>query len=183
MTTRNMLDAARIGRQTANGPEAQEKRANTQRKNAIAQHAWKRSDQPAWLTEKLYSEKVQPIVEQMSASVIARKLSVSRWYAGRIRARLSPRPISQPLAERSRQHRRMDQDSSCQPAPKPDSHTASWNWCSHHTRQALARTMGCPALHPKAFRNSSKLLIEPLTRNSPGECGSVCTCRRSTSGV
>jgi hypothetical protein len=35
--TRNMLDAARIGRQTANGPEAQLKRANTQRQNALAQ--------------------------------------------------------------------------------------------------------------------------------------------------
>ena len=43
--TRNMLDAARIGRQTANGPAAQLKRANTQRKNALAQHAWKSSDQ------------------------------------------------------------------------------------------------------------------------------------------
>ena len=53
--TENMLDAARIGRQTANGPEAQLKRANTQRKNALAQHAWKSSDQPAWLTEKFYS--------------------------------------------------------------------------------------------------------------------------------
>ncbi len=37
--TKNMLDAAKIGRQTANGPEAQLKRANTQRKNALAQHA------------------------------------------------------------------------------------------------------------------------------------------------
>ena len=60
--TKNMLDAARIGRQTANGPEAQLKRANTQRKNALAQHAWKSSDQPAWLTDKFYSEKVQPLL-------------------------------------------------------------------------------------------------------------------------
>lgn len=50
--TENMLDAARIGRETANGPEAQIRRANTQRKNALAQHAWKPSDQPAWLTDK-----------------------------------------------------------------------------------------------------------------------------------
>jgi hypothetical protein len=35
-----------------NGPEAREKRANTQRKNALAQHSWTPSDQPAWLTEK-----------------------------------------------------------------------------------------------------------------------------------
>lgn len=59
--TKNMLDAARIGRATANSPEAQLKRASTQRKNALAQHPWKPSDQPAWLTEQFYSEKIQPI--------------------------------------------------------------------------------------------------------------------------
>jgi len=88
--TNNMLDAARIGRATANGPEAQSKRASTQRKNALAQHAWKSSDQPAWLTEKFYSEKVQPVLAAMSASAIARRISVSRWYAGRIREGYRP---------------------------------------------------------------------------------------------
>ena len=88
--TKNMLDAARIGRETANGAEAQLKRANTHRKNALAQHAWKASDQPAWLTDKFYSEKVQPVIASMSASVIARQISVSRWYAGRIREGYRP---------------------------------------------------------------------------------------------
>ena len=87
-----MLDAARIGRETANGPEAQMRRATTQRKNALAQHAWKPSDQPAWLTEKVYSEKVQPVIAAMSASAIARQISVSRWYAGRIREGYRPHP-------------------------------------------------------------------------------------------
>jgi CRISPR-associated endonuclease Cas1 len=90
--TRNMLDAAQIGRQTANGPEAQLKRAKTQRKNALAQHAWKPSDQPAWLTDAFYSEKVQPVLAAMSASDIARQISVSRWYAGRIREGYRPHP-------------------------------------------------------------------------------------------
>jgi hypothetical protein len=95
-----MLDAARIGRETANGPEAQMRRAVTQRKNARAQHAWKASDQPAWLTEKFYSEKVQPLLAQTSPSVIARKISVSRWYAGRIREGYRPHPRHWPfLAE------------------------------------------------------------------------------------
>jgi CRISPR associated protein Cas1 len=44
--TQNMLDAARIGRQTASGPEAQAKRASTQRQNALAQHSWTPSSQP-----------------------------------------------------------------------------------------------------------------------------------------
>jgi CRISPR-associated endonuclease Cas1 len=88
--TKNMLDAARIGRQKANAPEAQVKRANTQRKNALAQHAWKSSDQLAWLTDTFYSEKVQPVIAAMSASAIARQISVSRWYAGRIREGYRP---------------------------------------------------------------------------------------------
>jgi hypothetical protein len=87
-----MLDAAKIGRQMANGPEGQLKRASTQRKNALAQHAWKSSDQPAWLTDTFYSEKVQPVLAAMSASAIARQISVSRWYAGRIREGYRPHP-------------------------------------------------------------------------------------------
>jgi len=90
--TKNMLDAARIGRQTANGSEAQLKRASTQRQNALAQHSWKASDQPAWLTEAFYLEKVQPLLAQASTSAIARQISVSRWYAGRIREGYRPHP-------------------------------------------------------------------------------------------
>src|SRR5207302_2032618 len=39
-STNNMLSAARIGRLTANGPEAQVKRAIKARKNSLAQHSW-----------------------------------------------------------------------------------------------------------------------------------------------
>jgi len=88
-----MLDAARIGRHTANGPEAQAKRAIAQRKNALAQHSWKPSDQPTWLTEQFFSEKIQPLLAPTSAHTIARQISVSYWYAGRIRAgRYRPHP-------------------------------------------------------------------------------------------
>jgi CRISPR-associated endonuclease Cas1 len=98
--TKNMLDAARIGRQTANSPEAQLKRANTQRKNALAQHAWKPSQNPPWLTGKFYSANVQPLLAAMSPSAIARQISVSRWYAGRIREGYRPHPRHwQALAE------------------------------------------------------------------------------------
>jgi len=90
--TKNMIDAARIGRQTANSPEAQLKRAVTQRKNALAQHAWKPSDQSAWLTEKFYSERIQPLLCAISVSAIARHISISRWYAGRIREGYRPHP-------------------------------------------------------------------------------------------
>jgi len=98
--TKNMLNAARTGRRTANGPEAQGKRANTALKNALAQHSWKPADNPAWLSEKFYSENIQPLLATMSASAIARSISVSRWYAGRVREGYRPHPRHwQDLAE------------------------------------------------------------------------------------
>jgi hypothetical protein len=88
--TKNMLEAARIGRQTANSPEARKKHSITARRNALAWHAWKPSDQPAWLTEKFFAEKIQPLLAKMSPSAIARQIAVSRWYAGRIREGYRP---------------------------------------------------------------------------------------------
>lgn len=88
--TKRLVDGARVGRLIANGPQAQLKRANTQRRNAIAQHSWKPSSQPSWLTGEFYSERIQPLLAQMSASTIARTISVSRWYAGRIREGYRP---------------------------------------------------------------------------------------------
>jgi hypothetical protein len=90
--TERFIYAARVGRQTANSPEAQLKRANTQRQNALAQHAWKPSDQPTWLTELFYAAKSQTLLASLSASTIARQISVSRWYVGRIREGYRPSP-------------------------------------------------------------------------------------------
>jgi len=84
-STKNMLEAARIGRLTANGPEAQAKRAIKARKNALAQHSWKASDQPAWLTEELFEQKIQPRLSNVSMSAVRSALGVSRWYASKIR--------------------------------------------------------------------------------------------------
>jgi hypothetical protein len=90
--TKNMLDAARIGRETANGLQARLKHAETQRRNALAQHAWNPSTQPDWLTERFFTKRVQPRLASISASAIACKISVSRWYAGRIREGYRPHP-------------------------------------------------------------------------------------------
>ena len=60
--TKKMLEAARIGRQTANGPEAQAKRAVKARKNALEQHSWNPSDQPKWLTTELFTQKIKPLL-------------------------------------------------------------------------------------------------------------------------
>jgi len=90
--TKKMLDAARIGRLTANGPEAQKKRAVKARANALAQHSWKESDQPAWLTSELFTKKIQPLLVSVSMSAIRSCLGVSKWYASKIRQGYRPHP-------------------------------------------------------------------------------------------
>jgi hypothetical protein len=80
-----MVDAARMGRLTANSLQANAKRANTQRQNALSQHSWTASSQPAWLTHQVYSEKVQPLLARLTSSAIASSIGVSRCYAGNIR--------------------------------------------------------------------------------------------------
>jgi hypothetical protein len=52
----------------------------------------------------------------------------------------------------------------------------------YQTRQAFRGIIGWPTLHPKAWPNSGMFLTTPFTRNSRGECGSVCTCSLICSG-
>jgi hypothetical protein len=91
-STKNMLIAARIGRLTANGPEAQAKRAVKARRNALEQHSWKESDQPAWLTPEFFVGKIQPVLTSVSMSAIRSVLGVSKWYASKIRQGYRPHP-------------------------------------------------------------------------------------------
>jgi hypothetical protein len=90
--TKNMLNAAQLGRQTANGPGAQAKRAIKARKNALAQHAWEPSDQPGWLTPDLFTKKIQPLLANVSMSAIRSSIGVSKWYASKIRQGYRPHP-------------------------------------------------------------------------------------------
>jgi len=87
-----MLDAARIGRLTANGPAAQKKRAIKARANALAQHSWKESDQPAWLTSELFERKIQPLLAKASMFDIQKALGISKWYASKVRQGYRPHP-------------------------------------------------------------------------------------------
>ena len=82
--TKNMLIAARIGRETANSPRARLKRANTLRKNTSAQPSWKRSDQPAWLTEEFYITKIQPALSFHCQHPLSR--DTSRFRGGTLAA-------------------------------------------------------------------------------------------------
>jgi hypothetical protein len=70
--------------------EAIAKEAATHRKHAQAKAAWNPAEQPSWLTEQFFSEKVQPALVRASATAIAKRIGISRWYAGRIREGYRP---------------------------------------------------------------------------------------------
>lgn len=84
--------AGRLARVAALTPEAQVKRSATQQMNARARYAWKPTDQPSWLTEDFYTERIQPALLSVRGSVIARRLKVSYNYADDIRKGRVPHP-------------------------------------------------------------------------------------------
>jgi CRISPR-associated endonuclease Cas1 len=92
IATKRLVEVARAGRVAAHTPEAIAKEAATHRKHGEAKRRWKSSNQPAWLTEQVFLEKIQPALAQASATVIAKRIGVSRWYAGRIREGYRPHP-------------------------------------------------------------------------------------------
>jgi CRISPR-associated endonuclease Cas1 len=88
--THRLTEVARKGRVLSQSAEACIKRATTQRKNALAQHAWS----PATETSRgLDWEQIGPKLAETSASVIAKQIGVSRYYATLVRAgRRRPHP-------------------------------------------------------------------------------------------
>jgi CRISPR-associated endonuclease Cas1 len=92
-STERLVDVARDGRVAAQSAEAQASRAATQRRNALAQNAWKASDLPFWLNEKVYTERIQPRLDALKVGTLATALGISRSYAKDIRAgRRLPHP-------------------------------------------------------------------------------------------
>jgi serine/threonine protein kinase len=51
-----------------------------------------KSGQKSWLTPGMYTQKIQPLLVQVSTSAIASRIGVSRWYAGKIRQGYRPHP-------------------------------------------------------------------------------------------
>jgi CRISPR-associated endonuclease Cas1 len=87
-----IVEVSRLGRVVTLGPEAQAKRAATQRINTQAVWDWNPSDHPAWLTSDLYSAKIQPRLLSLSCSLLAKRLRVSVGYADQIRKGRVPHP-------------------------------------------------------------------------------------------
>ncbi len=93
LSTERLTKAAKSGRIAAQSAEAQARRANTQRRHAAAKRTWKRSGQPAGITEKEYLEKIQPRLVEVTLSILSSTLGVSEPYAVAIRAgRRVPHP-------------------------------------------------------------------------------------------
>jgi CRISPR associated protein Cas1 len=92
IATKRLVEVARAGRVAGHTPEAIAKEAATHRKHAQARAAWNPAMQPAWLTEQVFLEKMQPALAEASAITIAKRIGVSRWYAGRIREGYRPHP-------------------------------------------------------------------------------------------
>jgi len=87
-----MPEVARIGRVVAQSPRAQASRTETQRRNAIAQHAWNNSN-GSQISEDIYKREIQPRLAKISISAIASALGVSWSYAADIRrGRRRPHP-------------------------------------------------------------------------------------------
>ena len=92
VATERLEHAAQVGRMAARTPEARAKHVASHLRHTKANSAWDASKQPAWLTDRLFSEKIQPLLAQALPSAIAKRIGVSRWYAGRIREGYLPHP-------------------------------------------------------------------------------------------
>jgi CRISPR-associated endonuclease Cas1 len=92
IATKRLVEVAKGGRAAGHTPEAIAKEAATHRKHAQAKASWNPAMQPSWLTQAVFSEKIQPALAQASATAIAKRIGVSRWYAGRIREGYRPHP-------------------------------------------------------------------------------------------
>jgi len=74
-------------------PEARARQAEKQRRHAAGVKAWSPSDQPDWLTEATYREKIQPRLSTITVPAISSALGLSQPYVAEIRAgRCIPHP-------------------------------------------------------------------------------------------
>jgi len=81
-----------MGRIAAHTPEALAKEGKTQRQQAKARSSWNASSKPTWLTTEFYLQNIQPRLADLPNSLIASRIGVSRWYAGKIRQGYRPHP-------------------------------------------------------------------------------------------
>jgi hypothetical protein len=92
IATERLVAAARAGRIAGHTPEAIAKEAATHHKHARARATWDPATQPSWLTEQVFSDKIQPALATASPTEIAKRIGVTRQYAACIRDGYRPHP-------------------------------------------------------------------------------------------
>jgi CRISPR-associated endonuclease Cas1 len=79
--TQRITEASGRGRLNAVKPEALEKRSKTMSSHRDAIRNWEPSDLPDWLDDEVYTTKIQPVLDRLSKSAIAKALGVTKDYA------------------------------------------------------------------------------------------------------
>jgi CRISPR-associated endonuclease Cas1 len=88
-----IVEIAKIGRVASHAPGPKARRAETQRRHALAKKAWQPSSLPTWLNDETYTSRIQPLLAGIANPVIMSALGVSVTYAVAIRAgRRQPHP-------------------------------------------------------------------------------------------
>jgi hypothetical protein len=89
----NILEAAKVGRLNTHKPEAQARRAETQRKHNAALKVWNPKDLPDWLDRGYFQNRIRPLLRRIPIQRIMSTINVSEPYAMGIRVgRRTPHP-------------------------------------------------------------------------------------------
>src|SRR5216684_2170160 len=86
VSTKELVKGAYKGRLASHSSEAEANRAETARRHTAARRAWLPSNQPAWLNEQSYREKIHPRLAGITVRALASALSVSIPYASNFRS-------------------------------------------------------------------------------------------------
>src|SRR6266513_2143458 len=86
ISTERYLRGEQQGRDASHSSEAQARRVETSRRHTAARRAWLPSNQPAWLNEQSYREKIYPRLAGVTVRALASALGISIPYASNIRS-------------------------------------------------------------------------------------------------
>jgi CRISPR-associated endonuclease Cas1 len=86
VSTEELIKGAQKGRLASHSSEAQASRVEKGRRNTAARMAWLPSNQPSWLNEQTYREKIHPRLAGVTVRALASALGVSIPYASNIRS-------------------------------------------------------------------------------------------------
>jgi CRISPR-associated protein Cas1 len=91
--TAALVKGAQQARSASHSHEAQASRAEKGRRNTAARWAWQPSNQPTWITNESYRDRIRPGLAAVTVRVISSSLGVSTCYASNIRSgKVQPHP-------------------------------------------------------------------------------------------